>query len=71
MQDILQRPPRVIVAAYGHVPLAEQFPEFRQMMMEMYERTQTYRHIWVFELRIDGMPVGEPIRKGHTRFPLE
>jgi hypothetical protein len=71
VQDILLRPPRVIVAAYGHVPLAEQFPEFRQLVQDWYERTQTYRHIWVFELRIDGMPVGEPVRKGRTRFPLE
>jgi hypothetical protein len=71
VQDILVRPPRVIVAAFGHVPLAEQFPEFRQLMQDWYERTQTYRHIWVFELRIDGLPVGEPIRKGRTRFPLE
>jgi hypothetical protein len=71
VQDILLRPPRVIVAAYGHVPLAEQFPEFRQLVQEWYERTQTYRHIWIFELRKDGLPVGEPIRKGRTRFPLE
>lgn len=71
VEDILQRPPRVIVAAYGHVPLAEQFPEFRNLVFESYERTQTYRHIWVYELRIDNAPVGEPIRKGRTRFPLE
>lgn len=71
VQDILLRPPRVIVAAYGHVPLAEQFPEFRQLLNDWYERTQTYRHIWVFELRMEGQPVGEPVRKGRTRFPLE
>ena len=71
VEDILMRPPRVIVAAFGHVPLAEQFPEFRNLVTDMYERTQTYRHIWVFELRIDGAPVPKPIRKGHTRFPLE
>lgn len=71
VQDILLRPPRVIVAAYGHVPLAEQFPEFRELLENWYERTQTYRHIWVFELRMEGHPVEEPIRKGRTRFPLE
>lgn len=71
VEDILMRPPRVIVAAYGHVPLAEQFPEFRKLMDTMYERTVTYRHIWVFELRIDGAPVPQPIRKGRTHFPLE
>jgi hypothetical protein len=62
VDDILERPPRVIVAGMGWVPLAVSFPEFAWLRDNYYEQTHHYRHIIVYELRIDGEPVQAPLR---------
>ncbi|HEX7672261.1 MAG TPA: hypothetical protein VF395_21845 [Polyangiaceae bacterium] len=62
VDDILERPPRVIVAGIGWVPLAVVFPEFAWIRDNYYEQTRHYRHIIVYELRIDGEPVQSPLR---------
>lgn len=54
MNDILQRPPRVIVGTFGYVPLEDQFPEFQWLRDRWYVRTATFRHIFVYELSIRG-----------------
>jgi hypothetical protein len=62
IDDILARPPRVIVAAMGWVPLAVAFPEFRWLRDNYYEQTRHFRHILVYELRVDDEPVPAPLR---------
>ena len=60
--DLAQRPPRVIVSSIGFVPLAETFPEFAWLRDSWYVQTRHFRHILVYELRIDGEPVQAPLR---------
>lgn len=62
IQDILVRPPRIIVSSMGRVPLAEVFPEFVQLRETMYQQTHHFRHILIYELRINGQPVDGPLR---------
>lgn len=62
VQDILDRPPRVIVSSIGFVPLAELFPEFAWLRENWYQQTRHFRHILIYELRIDGEPVQAPLR---------
>jgi hypothetical protein len=62
IQDIIDRPPRVIVGAMGWVPLAVMFPELRWLRDTRYEHTRHFQHIFVHELRVDGRPVPEPLR---------
>jgi hypothetical protein len=62
IQDILERPPRVIVSSIGFVPLAEVFPEFVWLRETWYQQTHHFRHILIYELRIDGEPVPAPLR---------
>ena len=62
MQDIIRRPPRIIISAYGWVPLAFMFPELKELRDTRYEHTKSWRHIHVHELRIDGKPVPAPLR---------
>jgi hypothetical protein len=62
VEDILRRPPRVIASAYGYVPLALVFPEFAELRDTSYQRTGEFRHIWIYELRIDGQPLPRPLR---------
>jgi hypothetical protein len=60
--DLGQRPPRVIVSSIGFVPLAETFPEFVWLRDTWYAQTAHFRHILVYELRMDGEPVQAPLR---------
>jgi hypothetical protein len=60
--DVLQRPPRIIVSSIGHVPLEEVFPEFGALRERWYQQTRHFRHILIYELRVDGEPVAEPLR---------
>lgn len=46
---ILANPPRVIVAGLGRVPLAEAFPELKNLRDSEYHRTRSFRHIWIYE----------------------
>ncbi|HVW23805.1 MAG TPA: hypothetical protein VHC69_00450 [Polyangiaceae bacterium] len=62
IRDILMRPPRIIVSSMGRVPLAEVFPEFVELRERMYKQTHHFRHILIYELRVDGKPVPEPLR---------
>jgi hypothetical protein len=71
IRDVLLRPPRVIISAYGFVPLAQVFPEFQLFLDRWYEHTRSFRHILVYELRIRGEPVAMPFRSGRTTFPLD
>lgn len=49
MSHILNSPPRVLVAGFDFVPLAEMFPELRRMRDTKYVHTRSWRHIWVYE----------------------
>ena len=60
--DLAERPPRVIVSSIGFVPLAATFPEFQWLRDSWYVQTQHFRHILIYELRIDGEPVQAPLR---------
>jgi hypothetical protein len=62
IEDIIRRPPRIIVSAYGWVPLAVMFPELKELRDTRYEHTRRWAHIYVHELRIDGKPVPAPLR---------
>jgi hypothetical protein len=62
LDDIMSRPPRVIVSSMGNCPLAEMFPEFAWLRDHWYEQTRHFRHIIVYELRVEGEPVGAPLR---------
>ena len=60
--DILNRPPRIIVSSIGHVPLGDVFPEFAIMREQFYVQTHHFRHILIYELRINGEPIDHPLR---------
>jgi hypothetical protein len=60
LDRILAHPPRIIISAFGWVPLQVVFPEFRKLRDDDYEKTYTCRHILVYERRINGKPVPAP-----------
>ncbi|HEX3597570.1 MAG TPA: hypothetical protein VHU80_20820 [Polyangiaceae bacterium] len=62
VQDILIHPPRIIVSSIGHVPLADVFPEFVMLRENWYQQTRHFRHILIYELRVNGAPVPQPLR---------
>jgi hypothetical protein len=70
VRDVLRRPPRIIISSIGNVPLQNVFPEFRWLRDTMYVKTRGFRHILVYELRINGQKVGAPLR-GETTYGLE
>jgi hypothetical protein len=65
IQSILDRPPRVIVCGLGSNPLSEVVPEFEALKERWYVQTHHFRHILIYELRIDGQPVAMPLRDGY------
>lgn len=63
LPDVLTHPPRVIVGGTGRIPpLILAFPEFRELIERSYVVTRKYRHILVYELRINGQPKPTPWR---------
>jgi hypothetical protein len=62
VRDVFSNPPRIIVSSIGHVPLAEVFPEFEYLRDHYYVQTRHFRHILIYELRINGAPVPRPLR---------
>ncbi|HEX4337600.1 MAG TPA: hypothetical protein VH062_16920 [Polyangiaceae bacterium] len=62
VRDVFTNPPRIIVSSIGHVPLAEVFPEFEYLRDHYYVQTRHFRHILIYELRINGAPVPRPLR---------
>ncbi|MBM4361279.1 MAG: hypothetical protein FJ104_01270 [Deltaproteobacteria bacterium] len=51
LEGILAAPPRVVVGAFGYVPLCVVFPELRALVETRYTLTAKYRHIWIYERR--------------------
>jgi hypothetical protein len=68
--SIFRQPPRVIISSIGTVPLQDVFPELRLLRDRMYVKTGAFRHILVYELRINGKKVDAPLR-GKTTYGLE
>lgn len=65
LSDVLTHPPRVMIGCTGRIPpLILAFPEFRWLRDRWYVVTQKYRHILVYELRINGLPRSKPWRLG-------
>jgi hypothetical protein len=62
IEDIVRRPPRIIVSSMGKVPLGLVFPEFVGLREGWYQQTVHFRHILIYELRINGEPVLDPLR---------
>jgi hypothetical protein len=62
VDDILERPPRIIVSQLGIVPIADAFPELQYLRDNAYVQTHHFRHILIYELRINGAPVPYPLR---------
>ncbi len=57
VEDIVRDPPRILVAGFDKVPLANVFPELGNLRFTRYFRVRTFAHIWVY-LRVPAPPSG-------------